>query len=463
MEKLFRLKKYGSNVRTELLAGITTFFTMAYIIFVNPNILSSTGMNWNGVFVATCLAAAVGTLIMSFLANLPYAQAPGMGLNAFFAYAVCASMGFAWQEALAMVFICGLISVTLTVTKVRKSLLLSIPRSIQNAIGGAIGLFIAYIGLKNAGILEFAGTAEGLTTGAAAVPRLVNFTDRGVQLALIGLLIMVVLMLLKIKGALFIGIIATTVIGIPMGIVDLSNIKWFDMSAVADVKEVAFAFFGNTGFSSMFGDPTRIFLAITAIIAFSLTDIFDTIGTFIGTGRQSGIFTDEDEKHLREGGQLSTRLERGLLADMIATVCGSLFGTSNVTTYVESATGISAGGRTGLTSLTTGILLLLCIPFASVVGIVPAQATAPVLILVGVLMMASFMHIRWDSFEEALPVFFTVVIMAFGYSISYGIAAGFIFYCIAKICTGKIKEIHPLLGGAALFFILNFVLQAVTA
>ncbi|MDR3207605.1 MAG: NCS2 family permease [Oscillospiraceae bacterium] len=467
MEKFFKLKAYGTKPGTEILAGFTTFFTMAYIIFVNPAMLASTGMNQSGVFVATCVAAAIGTLLMALLANLPYAQAPGMGLNAFFTYTVCMGMGFVWQEALAMVFICSLIAIVLTVTKVRQSLLLAIPRSLQNAIGGAIGLFIAYIGIKNANIIDFSATAAGLTAGDTAVPELVKFNNGPVLLALFGLVLVIVLLVFKVKGALLIGIIASTAIGALLqgafGVsmaMQLTDIK-FDMSAVSSVKEVAFSFFGKPGLGSLFTDPNRVFLTIIAILAFTLTDIFDTIGTFIGTGRHSGIFTDKDEAALKTGSGFKTRIERGLFADMTATLCGSLLGTSNVTTYVESSAGIGVGGRTGLSSLVTGILLLLCVPLASVAGIVPASATAPALIIVGVLMMGSFAHIKWNDFEEAVPVFFTVIFMVFSYSISNGIAAGFIFYCIVKLCRGKVKEIHPILAGTAAVFLISFILQAI--
>lgn len=463
METLFKLKQYGTNVRTEIVAGVTTFLTMAYIIFVNPSILGTTGMNPDGVFVATILAAAVGTLMMAFVANLPYAQAPGMGLNAFFAFTVCGIMGFTWQEALAMVFICGIIGMIVTVTKARHALMRAIPASLQHAIGGAIGLFIAYIGLKNAGIIQFVSTSEGLTPGAAAVPGLVNFTETGVLIALAGLVITVVLMLLKLKGALLWGILITTVISLVTGFVEWPGFKaLFDLSRLGGIGDVAGAAFTSQGFGSLFADSSRVFLAIVAIFAFAMTDIFDTIGTFIGTGRRSGIFDEAEEKTMSSGkAGFSSRMERGLFSDLTATTTGAVLGTSNVTTYVESAAGIGVGGRTGLTALTTAVCLLLCLPLAAVAGLVPSQATAPALMLVGVLMMGNFSKIKWDDFEEALPAFFTVLIMAFGYSISYGIAAGFLFYCIVKLVTGKVKELHPILIGATLLFLLNFVMQAV--
>ncbi|MCL2076906.1 MAG: NCS2 family permease [Oscillospiraceae bacterium] len=467
MEKLFKLKHYGTAPGKEIIAGVTTFATMVYIVFVNPNILShelGAGMNRNGVFVATCIAAATGTLIMAIYANMPYAQAPGMGINTFFSFTVCGAMGFTWQEALAMVFLCSVITMILTVTSVRKSLILAIPRSLQNAIGGGIGFFIAYIGMTNAGFLQFGLNGEisdNVIPGNLVVPALSDFSTRGAQLALIGLVIITALMLLKIPGALLIGVAAATVIGIPMGVTDIAGLKLFDMSAVGDIKEVSFAFFGESGFGSMFNSPQKTLMAVTAIFAFSLTDVFNAIGSFIGAGRASGIFTDADAEALRSSkGVAKTRIERALFADMSATCIGSLSGTSNVTTYVESAAGISAGGRTGMTSLVTGILFLLCIPFASLFGIVPTEATAPVLIVVGVLMANSFARVNWTNFEDALPAFLTVAVMALGFSIAGGIAAGFIFYCVIKICTRKFKEIHPILAISAGVFLMSFVVQA---
>ena len=464
MEKLFRLSQYKTNVRTEILAGLTTFFTMAYIIFVNPNILGASGMNPQGVFVATILAAALGTLLMAFLANLPYAQASGMGLNAFFAYTVCGTMGFVWQEALAMVFLCGLVGIIITATKVRRSLIAAIPVNLQHAMGGGVGVFIAYIGLKNGGLINFADTMPGLTPGAQVVPKLVEFNSWGPILTVIGIAVTVVLLVRKVKAALFIGILVTTALAFITGYSSIpEGFKAVDVSAMGGIKEVAFAFFGDKGLASLFADSSRILTALVAMFAFLMSDIFDTIGTFIGTGRSTGIFDQKEEKILQSGkGGFTTRLEKGLFADATASMAGSLFGTSNVTTYVESASGISVGGRTGLTALTTAVLFLLCLPFAALVTIVPGVATAPALIVVGILMMENFAKIKWSNMEEAVPAFFSAIVMALVYDISYGIAAGFIFYCLIKICTGKVKEIHPLLGGATVLFLFNFVLQAVT-
>ena len=460
MDKFFRLQEKGTNVRTEILAGVTTFFTMAYIMFVNPDILSATGMSWGGVFVATIIATIIGTLIMGLVANVPYAVAPGMGLNAFFTYTVCFAMGFAWQEALAMVFICGIINIIITVTKVRKAIIKAIPLSLQLAIGGGIGLFIAYIGIKNAGLINFVSTADGFTLGAAAVPELTHFNAAGPLLSVIGLVILVILIILKVRGALLIGIIATTIIGIPMGVTKIPD-KLFDLSALSGFSEVSFAFFGDVGLSSLFSHGAAMIpIVLITIFSFSLADTFDTIGTFIGTGRKTGIFDAEDEKALEESKGFKSRMDKALFADATATSIGALFGTSNTTTYIESASGIGVGGRSGLTSVSTAVLFLLCLPFASLFGIVPAEATAPVLIVVGIMMAEAFASINWKEMEEAIPAFFTVTIMTFAYNISYGIAAGFIFYCIVKICKKQFKSVHPILIGATVLFLLNFVLLA---
>ena len=481
MEKFFGMKSKGTSVRTEIVAGLTTFFTMAYIMFVNPSILSQTGMNWGGVFVATILATVIGTLIMGLVANVPYAVAPGMGLNAFFTFSVCMGLKFVWQEALAMVFICGLINVLITVTKVRKAIIKSIPRSLQLAIGGGIGLFIAYIGVKNAGFLDFIAdvvvkpdtfkvSLEGgaflvpgyAVPGADIVPQLIHFNSAGPILSVIGLVIIVTLLLLRVRGALLIGIVASTLIGIPMGVTKIPE-KLFDMSKLSGFSDVSLAFFGSPGLGSLFGHGTAMIpIVLITIFAFSLSDTFDTIGTFIGTGRKTGIFDAEDEKALIESRGFKSRMDKALFADSTATSIGALFGTSNTTTYVESASGIGVGGRTGLTSIFVAILFLLCLPFAALFGIVPSAATAPVLIVVGVLMAESFADIHWKEMEESVPAFFTVIIMTFAYNISYGIAAGFIFYCIAKICKRQTKDLHPIIVGATLLFLLNFILLAIT-
>jgi AGZA family xanthine/uracil permease-like MFS transporter len=470
MEKFFKLKENGTTVGTEIIAGLTTFFTMSYIIFVNPKMLELTGMPWGAVFLATIISATVGTLVMGLFANVPYAQAPGMGLNAFFTYTVCFALGFSWQQALAMVFLCGVVNIIITVTRIRKAIIKAIPVSLQNAIGGGIGIFIAYIGVKNAGLINFTSDPgknvilEGGTviSDASAVPALVTLNNPVVILAIIGLVIMTVLLIFKVKGAILIGIAATTVIGIPMGVVNLSELGGLNdfSSAFSELGTTFGAAFGSEGLGSLFSDASKIPLVLMTIFAFSLSDTFDTIGTFIGTGRRSGIFSAEDIKKMDTSKGFKSKMDKALFADSIATSIGAIFGTSNTTTYVESAAGISAGGRTGLTSVVTAILFVASIFLIPVASIVPSAATAPALIVVGIMMLASFKEIKWEELDEAVPAFFAGIFMAFCYSISYGIATGFIFYCIVKICKRESKEIHPILAVSTLLFILNFVILA---
>lgn len=484
MERLFKLKENGTKVSTEVIAGLTTFFAMSYIIFVNPAILSATGMPTQAVFLATIFAAAIGTLVMALFANVPYAQAPGMGLNAFFTYTVCFALGFTWQQALAMVFICGIVNILITVTKLRKAIIKSIPESLQHAIGGGIGIFVAYIGIKNANLIQFTsdpGTIMSINGSAFAadasysgitsivssggtVPALAVFNSPALILAIIGIALTIILLVAKVKGAILIGIVATTIIGIPLGVVDVSSAVLSADSLGNSFQELGTTFgaaFGPDGMQSLFADSSKILMVIMTIFAFSISDTFDTIGTFIGTGRRSGIFSAEDMKMMDESKGFKSKMDKALFADAIATSIGAVIGTSNTTTYVESSAGIGAGGRTGLTSLVTAIALLACIFLAPVMGLVPAQATAPALIAVGIMMMAAFKEIKWGDFEEAVPAFFAGVFMALCYSISYGIAAGFLFYCIVKIVRGKAKELHPILVVSTILFVLNFIVLAV--
>ena len=384
-----------------------------------------------------------------------------------------------------MVFICGLFNIFITVTKVRKMIIKAIPVSMQHAIGGGIGIFIAYIGLKNANLLEFLSDSKTITqvNGAAynvateaykggvfsvnsnggIVPSLVNFTSPGALLAVIGLIITVFLLLKKVRGAILIGIVLTTLLAIPMGVVDLSKVSFESNSLGAAFNDLGITFmaaFGSEGIVKLFSDPARFPLVLMTIFAFSLSDTFDTLGTFIGTGRKTGIFSAEDERQLENGSGFSSKMDKALFADAIGTSIGAIFGTSNTTTYVESAAGIGAGGRTGLTAVVTAGLFLLSTLLAPFVGVVPAEATAPALIIVGVMMLSSFADVKWDELDEAIPAFFAGIFMALCYSISYGIAAGFIFYCLVKVITGKSKDIHPILWVATGLFILNFIILA---
>ncbi|WP_155287850.1 NCS2 family permease [Lacticaseibacillus zhaodongensis] len=485
MDKLFQLKANKTNVPTEIMAGMTTFFAMSYILFVNPQVLSQTGMPSQAVFIATIIASAIGSLVMGLFANVPYALAPGMGLNAFFTYTVVFALGYTWQQALALVFICGLFNIFITVTKIRKLIIVAIPEMLQHAIGGGIGVFVGYIGLKNAGFLQFtsdtsdilsvngkafqAGQAANLkhgvdsvVTGGGIVPALTNFANSGALLALIGLVIMVILTIKKVPGAVLIGIVLTTLVGIPMGVTSLHFSSSASLgNSFAQLGTTFGAAFGPKGMPTLFTDSSHIILSLMTIFAFCFSDTFDTLGTFIGTGRRTGIFSDDDMKKLETSSGFSTRLDKALFADSIATSIGAIFGTSNTTTYVESAAGIGAGGRTGLTAVTVAVMFLISSIFAPIISIVPTQATAPALILVGVMMASSLKEIDWSDLTEAIPAFMASIVMGLIYNISYGIAAGFIFYCLIKLVQGKAKEIHPILAIATLGFILNFVILAV--
>lgn len=467
MASFFRLKENHTSVSTEMMAGVTTFFAMSYILFVNPAILSETGMPFQAVFLATILASVAGTLVMGLFANVPYAQAPGMGLNAFFTFTVVFGLGYSWQQALAMVFICGLINIFITVTKVRKLIIHAIPDSLQHAIGGGIGMFVAYVGFKNARLLEFtiqATPENGVVNGDSVVPALGNFNNPTIILAFLGLLLTTIFVVMNVRGAILLGIIATTLLGFLLGVVNGSEIDWQANSLGSAIKALGVTFgaaFGAEGLPSLFQDVSKLPQVLMTILAFSLSDTFDTIGTFIGTGRRTGIFSKEDEVALEDGKGMTTKMDKALFADAIATSVGAVFGTSNTTTYVESAAGIGAGGRTGLTSVTVAGLFLLSSLFSPLIAIVPPQATAPALILVGVMMMASFKDIDWVNLEEAIPAFFASVFMGLCYSISYGIAAGFFFYTIVKLLKGKRGEISPIVFVIDILFILNFVILAI--
>ncbi|MGX7023532.1 NCS2 family permease [Vagococcus hydrophili] len=476
MEKFFKLKENGTTVSTEIVAGLTTFFAMSYILFVNPSILSLSGMPFQAVFLATIISSAIGTLIMGLFANVPYAQAPGMGLNAFFTFTVVMGLGYSWEQALAMVFLCGIINIIITVTKFRKLIIKSIPESLQHAIGGGIGIFVAYVGIKNAGFLQFTSDANSIVASSVEgdkathvisnggiVPALANFNNPAIILAIIGLVITSILVVKQVKGAILIGILSTSLLAIPMGVIDLSQVNFQENSLGNSFKELGTTFgaaFGPNGLPSLFSDASKIPQVLLTILAFSLSDIFDTIGTFIGTGRRTGIFTKEDEEAVENSRGFKSKMDKALFSDAIATTMGAIFGTSNVTTFVESAAGIGAGGRTGLTSVVVAVLFLLSSFLSPIVAIVPAQATAPALILVGIMMMSSFKEINWTELEDAIPAFFTSVFMGFCYSISYGIAAGFIFFVIIKVVKGKSKEISPVLWIVTGLFLINFIVMA---
>jgi adenine/guanine/hypoxanthine permease len=460
LERKFKLSENGTTVKTEILAGITTFITMAYIIFVNPSILRSAGMNAAGafgddaaaftalndpvvgaVFVATALAAAVGSIIIGLYANLPYGLASGMGLNAFFTYSVVLTLGYTWQQALAAVFLGGSLFIVLSYTKVLDMIVTAIPQNLKLAISGGIGLFIALIGLKSGSII---------VDNPATLVGFGSFTNPHALLTLIGIVITALLMARKVNGAILIGIIATTLIGIPLGITNIEGVKILSAPPSLAPTFMALDFQGLFGFEGKnFG--AAFLSVIMVIITVSMVDLFDTVGTLVGTANRAGMI-DKDGK--------PKNLNKGIRTSAIGAAIGALLGTSTVTTYVESSAGISQGGRTGLTGVVVGILFILSIFFGGLVGIVPAEATAPALVIVGILMMGAVKGINFEDFTEAAPAFLTIAIMPFSYSIANGIAAGLIFYPFVKLATGKHKEIHPIVYVLATLFILRFIFLA---
>ena len=427
LEKMFKLKAHGTNVRTEIIAGITTFMTMAYIIIVNPNILEGAGMDFGAVLTATCLAAGLTTILMALYANYPFGLAPGMGLNAFFAVVVV-SMGYSWQVALTAIFVEGIIFILLSFLKVREAIMDSIPMNLKYAVSVGIGLFIAFIGFANAGIVEAGG----------AILQLGDMTSPTAILVVIGLIITGVLLHKKVKGALFIGILLSTVIGIFMRVAELpTSIVQLPLS-MKPTFLAAFTIDWDTLLSLDF---------LVIVFTFLFVDIFDTVGTVIGVASKA--------KMLDEKGQLP-RANRVLLTDAIGTVMGSLFGTSTVTTYVESASGVAEGGRTGLTALTTGVLFLLALFFSPIFLIIPSAATAPALILVGLFMMEPIFKIDLKDYTEAIPAFLTILMMPIAYSIAEGIVFGMLSYTLLKLFTGRVKEIPIIMYVLSAIFVLRF-------
>ncbi|UCG31429.1 MAG: NCS2 family permease [candidate division WOR-3 bacterium] len=435
LEKIFKLKEHDTTVSQEIVGGLTTFMTMAYIIFVQPAVLSAAGMNFGAVMVATCVSSAVAIFLMAFLANYPIALAPAMGHNFFIVYTVCLTMGIPWQTALGANFISGVVFIILSFFGLRESLVNSIPTCLKQAIAVGIGLFIALIGFQWAGIVTYTpGTIVGLG----------DLHSAPVLLAILGLFIITILYTLKVKGAIVIGIITTAVVGIPLGIVRYYGI-------VSTPPSIAPTFF-KLNVSAAF---TLSLIPIIFILFF--LDLFDTVGTLIGVSEQAGFVKD---------GKLP-RARQALLSDAIGTVTGTIMGTSTVTSYIESSTGVASGARTGLANIATGILFLIALLFYPLVRMIGGgyavegsllyPVTAPALIIVGTLMMSGVTKINWKNFTEAIPAFLTIVIMPYAYSITEGIAVGFIFYTILKLVTGKIKEVHPILIVFAVFFVLRYI------
>lgn len=425
-EKYFKLKANGTNVRTEVIAGITTFLTMAYILAVNPSILSATGMDANALFTSTAVAAIAGTLVMALWAKLPFALAPGMGLNAFFAFAVVIGMGHTWQFALTAVLIEGIIFILLTIFNVREAIANSIPNSVKTAISAGIGLFIAFIGLQNAGVI---------VNHDATLVTLGNITSGTALLGLIGLIITSVLVVKKVKGDLLIGIILTAVIGIPLGITQINGF----ISAPPSIEPIFMKFEWTEVFT---------FDMLVVVFTFLFVDIFDTLGTLVGVSTKAGML---DSK-----GRIPNA-KKAFMADSIGTTVGAMLGTSTVTTYVESAAGVSEGGRTGMTALITALCFGIALFFSPVFLAIPAAATAPALILVGLYMLGPIRQLEFDDFSETIPAFICIIAMPLAYSIAEGITLGVLSYVIINLIAGKFKKLSIGMYVLAILFVLKYI------
>lgn len=430
LQKTFGLNPAKHSVRTEIIAGITTFLTMAYILAVNPSIFSaleSQGMPTNAVFTATALAAIVGCLVMSIYAKKPFGLAPGMGLNAFFVYTVCLAMGHPWQMALTAIFLEGILFILLTVTNVRKLIVDAIPVTMKRAIGAGIGLYIAFIGLKSAGII---------VNSEATSVALGSFSEPAVILSIIGFLITSVLVILNVKGGMLLGIIATTLIGIPMGVTHFNGV----MSTPPSIAPI---------FCQFEWSQILSWDMVAIVFTFLFIDMFDTIGTVVGVSVKSGM-VDKD-------GNVDG-INKVLMADAVATVAGAVFGTSTTTTYIESASGVSEGGRTGLTSFTIAVCFAIALMFSPLFLAIPGAATGPVLFIVGVMMASPVRDIDWSDYSEAIPAFVTMLLMPLAYSISDGIMLGMITYTLLNALAGKLKKVSVMMWILAVLFILRYVL-----
>ena len=449
LEKFFKLKENGTNVRTEVVAGITTFMTMAYILAVNPSILSASGMDAQAVLIATAIASFIGTICMALLANYPFALAPGLGLNAYFAYTVCGSMGYSWQIALFAVFVEGLIFIVLSLTNVREAIFNAIPLQLKKGVSVGIGLFIAFIGLQNAGIV-----VNNDSTLVSIVDFTADFHTSGISalLAVIGIFIIAVLYVKKVKGAILIGIFATWILGI---ICQLTGLYVVTPDAGYYSLIPAWSSFNLGAISSVFGQcfkadfsSLRAFDFVAIVCAFLFVDIFDTLGTLIGCATKADMLDKE--------GKLP-RIKEALFADAIATTAGAVLGTSTTTTFVESSAGVAEGGRTGLSSVVTGLLFLLAVFLSPIFITIPSFATAPALLFVGFLMISAVTAIDFNDFTEAVPAYLALIAMPLTYSISEGIAAGVISYVVINLISGKAKKITPLMYVLAVLFICKFI------
>lgn len=459
LDSYFGIKENNTSVRAEILAGITTFVTLAYILIVNPQILSApyeimgdaamAQKIYNGVFIGTCLGSFIGTFLCAMYAKMPFAQATGMGLNAFFAYTVVLTMGYTYNQALVIVFISGLFFIAITAIGLREAIVSAIPDCVKDAITPGIGLFIAMIGLQTAGIIvNNDATLIGMIDFSIwRIPDADTAMLMNAIVALVGLFVMAILSARNIKGSILIGIIVATIIGIPLGVTKSGDFSFNLGQQMSDFFEVSFMSLDFRGLISSENLLSDLFTVIMLVISFSLVNMFDSIGTLLGAAKSSGLTTKDGTPK---------NMYQLLMSDAISTAAGALVGTSTVTTMVESSAGITAGGRTGLTSLTTAILLILSIVLAPIVTLIPGAATAPALIMVGVAMLGGVKDVDFSDMTNSLPAFLTMAMMPFTYSIANGIAFGLISYCILKIFTGKFKDLSWITIGVAVVFIARY-------
>lgn len=466
MDKFFKLSENGTSVSKEILSGITVFLTMSYILFVIPAVAATCGMPASGIFVAIALTSAVCTIFMGLFANAPLAMAPGIGLHTFLAYYVCFAHGFHWREALAVAFLAGLAHILIMITGLRKTLINAVPHNLKMAAGVGLGLFIAYLGLKNAGLLIYiipSGEYEMLAGGAMiggsnTVPGL-NEVVAGQQLiAMLGLIIMLILLALEKKtgdtyAALTVGVIAPTFIGIPLNITELSGLRLMDSSLIFEVKEVTLSFFGRPGLLSLLDDQLKLLTAITMVLMLLLINVADSIGTILAVGRISGseLFARRDLELFKAPGRAS-KLDRVLIANSFGGL-GPFLGSPAATTYIESVVGVVSGGRTGLTALVTGLMFALCLFFGNFFHIVPAAAVAPALMIAGGFLMTLVTSINWLNFEEGLPAFMTILFIPLTFSVINGLAAGILAHVVIQLALGRRRAVHPLLYLLAAVFI----------
>ena len=472
LDRFFGVTERGSTIRTEILAGLTAFITLSYVLIMNPQIMaapyhpSNTGVYpyadavmygrvYNGVFIATCIASFLGTMLCAVYAKVPYAQAPGMGLNTFFAYTVCLGLGYSYQQALVVVFIAGALFILISLVGLRESIVNAIPPSVKGAITPGIGLFITILGLKNGGIvIADSSTLVGLVDFAQWQSGSGDLSTLAAPLlALMGLALIGILTAWKINGAVIISIVAVTLVGIPLGV---TPIQQFTFNLEQQFKDFAQVSLFKLDFAGLVDPGTQgttqmVLTVLMLVVSFSLVNLFDSIGTLLGAARQADMIDENGN---------AIRMNEALMADAVSTAACAFIGTSTVSTLVESASGIAAGGRTGLTSLVTSVLFLMAMLAAPLISLIPACATAPALIYVGVLMLANIREVDFDHITDAIPAFCTIVFMPFTYSIANGVAMGLIFHCILKTATGRFREIHPLATLTAMIFLTRYAFMS---